>query len=224
MAVISEPNVVTNGLILYVDCSNTRSYPGSGVTANNLIGGIGMTFMNGVGTNSANSGSFLLDGTNDYILGVHNSTFDLVNDFSANVVFKINSQGSDWVRVIGKGDITNRTFGFWYSPNQYFLFQRYGASSTVSTVYNVVPQNNVWYHIGITSNGSTHKLYFNGVDVQTQTGAGPFYSTTTPFTLGYGNVHTYLNGNIAHALLYDRALNAQEMKQNFNSVRYRFGI
>jgi hypothetical protein len=177
-----------------------------------------------VGFSSINNGCFFFDGTNDYILGVHNSTFDLVNDFSANVVFKINSQGSDWVRVIGKGDIPNRTFGFWYSPNQYFLFQRYGASSTVSTVYNVVPQNNVWYHIGITSNGSTHKLYFNGVDVQTQTGAGPFYSTTTPFTLGYGNVHTYLNGNIAHALLYDRALNAQDMKQNFNSVRYRFGI
>ena len=65
MGLKHHPRIVTNGLVMYVDASNTRSYSGSGLTANGLIGGIGGTLVNGVGFTSTNNGIFTFDGTND---------------------------------------------------------------------------------------------------------------------------------------------------------------
>jgi hypothetical protein len=63
-----NPRVVTNGLVYYIDAANPRSYSGSGNTAYELqLSGIGGTLVNGVGFSSANNGSFIFDGTNDYI-------------------------------------------------------------------------------------------------------------------------------------------------------------
>jgi hypothetical protein len=59
--------IVSDGLVLYIDAANPRSYSGIGLTANGLIGGIGGTLVNGTGFSSSNNGSFIFDGTNDYI-------------------------------------------------------------------------------------------------------------------------------------------------------------
>jgi hypothetical protein len=61
-------NIVSDGLVLYLDAANTRSYAGTGVTAFS-ISSIGSTaaLINGPTYRTANGGSFVLDGTNDYI-------------------------------------------------------------------------------------------------------------------------------------------------------------
>jgi hypothetical protein len=59
--------IVSDGLVFYIDAANPRSYSGTGLTANGLVGGIGATLINGVGFTSSNNGSFTFDGTNDYI-------------------------------------------------------------------------------------------------------------------------------------------------------------
>jgi hypothetical protein len=78
MGVKSGPRIVTNGLIFDLDAAVSRSYSGTGLTANGLIGGIGGTLVNGVGFTSSNNGSFIFDGSNDYIV----SNIDLRRDFS----------------------------------------------------------------------------------------------------------------------------------------------
>ena len=217
-----NPSAIRNGLLICVDPANPSSYSGSGLTATGLVSGIGATLVNGIGFSSSNNGTFILDGSNDYI----NSdaiSFDLTGDLSAEVWFNISVSASDWVRVIGKGDGGGRTFGFWYnSPSAVFLYQRYGPSGNVGTSYGLSLQTNTWYHVIVTSSGSTHKLYINGTDVQTQTGAGPFHSSSSTLKVGYGEVHTYHNGRIGLYRIYNRPLTAQEVLQNYNATKKRY--
>ena len=217
-----NPSAIRNGLLVCVDPANPTSYTGTGLTARGLVSGIGATLVNGIGFSSANNGTFILDGSNDYISG-DTTSFDLTGDMSAEIWFNLSATAGDWVRVIGKGDSTNRSFGFWYNTGgSVFLHQRYGASSTVSTVYSISIQTNTWYHVIVTSSGSTHKLYINGVDVQTQTGSGPFYSSSNTLKIGYGDFHTYHNGRIGLYRIYNRALSAQEVFQNYNATKKRY--
>ena len=67
MGLAHSPSIISDGLIFYLDAANRRSYSGSGLTANGLVGGIGGTLVNGTGFSSTNNGSFFFDGTNDYI-------------------------------------------------------------------------------------------------------------------------------------------------------------
>jgi len=217
-----NPRIVTNNLTSYLDAGNPRSYSGSGITVNGLIGGIGGTLVNGIGFSSSNSGTFVLDGTNDYI-NEDTTSFDLTGDLSAEVWFNLSATANDWVRVIGKGDASNRTFGFWYNtPAAAFLYQRFAASGNVSGNYSISIQTNTWYHVIVTSSGSTHKIYLNGLDIQTQTGAGPFLSSSSTLKVGYGEIHTYHNGRIGLYRIYNRALTAQEVLQNYNATKMRY--
>ena len=66
MALEHHPRIVTNGLFLYYDFANYRSYSGSGITINNLISGYGGTLVNGPTFSSSNLGYVSFDGSNDY--------------------------------------------------------------------------------------------------------------------------------------------------------------
>jgi len=66
------PQIVTNGLVMYLDAGNTKSYPGTGVTwydrAGNLNAGIinNGTLTNGPTFSPSDMGSIVFDGLNDY--------------------------------------------------------------------------------------------------------------------------------------------------------------
>jgi len=85
-----NPSIVRDGLVYYIDAANTRSYSGSGNTINGLVGGIGGTLVNGVGFTATNNGSFIFDGTNDYIdLG---DKFDMgLSSFTFCTYFKLSA-------------------------------------------------------------------------------------------------------------------------------------
>ena len=61
------PSIVTSGLLMYLDAANIRSYSGSGTSFNGLFSSIGGTLINGTGYTSDGGGSFVFDGTNDYL-------------------------------------------------------------------------------------------------------------------------------------------------------------
>ncbi len=223
MGIDIGPIQVTDNLIFQLDAANSRSYSGSGITVNGLVGGIGSTLVNGVGFGSTNLGYFIFDGTNDYILAPDISSLNLTSDLTAIVWFKIIALPNDWVRVIGKGDSTNRTFGFWYyggSPN-YFLYQRYGTSA-VSINISTTLQLNTWYQGAVTSAGSTHRMYINGVEIGNATASPPYVSSSSLLKMGYGEIHQYHNGYISHSLVYDRGISATEILQNYNATKGRY--
>ena len=67
MALVHSPNIVTDGIVLYLDAANPKSYPGSGTNWHDLTKN-NSTFelVNGPTHTTNNSGSFSFDGTNDY--------------------------------------------------------------------------------------------------------------------------------------------------------------
>ena len=68
MSLSRGPKIVTNGLVLYLDAANKKSYPGSGTTWTDLSGNNNTgTLTNGPTFDSNNGGSIVFDGTNDYV-------------------------------------------------------------------------------------------------------------------------------------------------------------
>jgi hypothetical protein len=225
MGIAYNPRIVTDGLVLALDAGNTKSYPGSGTTWTDLSGnGNNGTLTNGPTYSGSDGGSIVFDGVNDYINGVHNTQLNITGDITVECWFRVTNTRSDWVRVFGKGDSTNRTVGLWYNqPLSRFLYQRYGTSN-MGIVYNATVSLNTWYHIVGTSSSNNHTLYLNNVVRGTSTTGTTFASSTDPYKVGYGNVHTYHIGNVSNCRIYNRALTASEIQQNFNATRSRFGI
>jgi hypothetical protein len=225
LAIFYNPRIVTNGLVLALDAGNAKSYPGSGTTWNDLSGnGNNGTLVNGVGYLGDNLGSLVFDGVNDFVDGVHNTQINITGDITIECWFRVSNTRSDWVRIFGKGDSTNRTVGLWYNQqNSVFLYQRYG-STNMSAQYNSTVSLNTWYHMVGTSSGSSHILYLNTIQRATSSSGTTFASSTDPYKVGYGNIHAYHIGNVSNCKTYNRALTAQEIQQNFNATRSRFSI
>ena len=225
MATNYNPSIVTDGLVLCLDAANTKSYSGSGTTWTDISGeGHDGTLTNGPTFSSNYGGNIVLDGSNDFVTGVHNSELNLRNDVTVECWFRRTGGRSTWVRIFGKGNSSNRTYGLWYHVNSnYFLYQRYGPSS-----FNVMPTIpvvlNTWYHMVGTSSGSNHTLYLNGVNVGTASNSSTFHSSTDPYKVGYGNVHTIHKGNVSNCRIYNRGLSEAEVKQNYNALKGRFGL
>jgi hypothetical protein len=218
--------IVTSGLVLSLDAGNSSSYPGTGSTWNDLSGSVNTgTLYNGPVYSSSNGGYLDFDGIDDYAGGANSASTNLTGDMTCEVWFKLDAVAADWVRPLGKGDSTNRTYGLWYntaSPG-YFLYQRYGANS-FGVSYSVVPTVGEWYQMVGTTIGSNHALYINGVNVATATATGPWASSTEGYRIAAATFHTFHNGPISIARLYDRGLSPAEVAQNFNVIRGRYGL
>ena len=69
------------------------------------------------------------------------------------------------------------------------------------------------------------RSYFNGVaNTTVALSAGTFsYNTINPYLIGHtGN--SWLHGNIAQVSIYNRALTAAEVHQNYNAIKVRYGL
>jgi len=220
-------DIITYGLILRLDASNINSYPGTGSTWNDLsYGSFNGSLTNSPGFDSSDGrGSLTFNGTNQMITGVHNTTLETTGNMTSDVWFKISVNPGDWVRVLGKGDATNRTHGLWYNMGEsYFLFQRYGASG-MNVLYSTTVSTNVWYNLVGVTDGTNNYLYVNGSLVGTTVGPATYLTSTQPYTLAYhGGIHAYHNGKIGEARLYNRPLSATEVLKNFNASRWKYGI
>ena len=225
MGLAHSPRIVRDGLVLYLDAANIKSYPGSGTTWTDISGkGYDGTLINGPTFSSDNLGCVVFDGSNDTVHGVHNSELNLRNDLTVECWFRRTGSRGDWVRIFGKGDSSNRTYGLWYNVNSnYFLYQRYGGS-TMNILHTKSVVLNEWYHVMGTSSGSTHTLYVNGVVKNTTTSSGTFHSSTDPYKVGYGNIHLSHIGNVSNCRIYNRGLSEAEVKQNYNALKGRFGL
>jgi hypothetical protein len=226
MAVQYNPGIVTSGLVLCLDAANRKSYPGTGTGWFDLSGNENTGILtNGPVYNNENAGYFTLDGANDFINGTSISS-QFTADITAEAWIYVTSAGVDWVRIIGTGNnpIGNRTFGLWYASDRRLLWQRYGAGDPSIYPASPIIQLNTWNHVVATTTGSNHMLYLNGVSIGSNVATGPWAASNEPITIGFAGIHTYHNGRISNARLYNRGLSETEILQNFNALRGRFGI
>ena len=222
MGLAHSPSLVMNGLVLCLDAGNSKSYPGSGTTWTDLSGrGNTGTLTNGPTYSSGNGGSIVFDGSNDYVSG---SIPTLINwsitlwyrstDITSQLVFYPFS-GTTGANGLGFGGTCDAN-----TNNRWYFFE--GTNNFSSS--NTAITTNVWYNLVVTKSSTTYNLYTNGS--LSLSGSGVDLSLTQ-YNLGRrsdGGGQFYVKGNIANTQIYNRALTAAEIQQNFNATRSRYSI
>lgn len=230
MGIAYNTRIVTNGLVMYLDAANIKSYLGNGTAWNDLSGGGNNgTLTNGPIFSSSEGGSFTFDGTNDYVEISHTTALNafpltmtawIYVTSTANNADIINKYISGSVNGYRMG-ITQNGIGIYYfagSINQGLTNYDSGSGAIVANKWNMVTAS-------VDSSGGI--IYINAQQVGTRSWVGtPAAPTnTTPFRLGhYPPNALYFNGKIASACIYNRALSSQEIKQIFNASKRRFSV
>ena len=229
MAFNYSPKIVTDGLILYLDAANPRSYTsGSGTTWTDIsrIGTNG-TLVNGPTFSSANGGSIVFDGTNDYVDLGGSLNLKPTTAITVSTWIRFNAMVAD-VRALSdwhQNGATDRWIFYITNSNtiQWYLLTNSFASAVPFSPVLL----NTWYNFTGVYNGISQIFYVNGVfhNSTPKTGNMNTSNTSQPVRLG-GQVSAggYHNGNISTTLIYNRALSATEILQNYNTTKTRFGL
>jgi hypothetical protein len=232
-------NIATQGLVLNLDAAIKGSYPGTGITWTDVSNnGNNGTLTNGPTFSSADYGSIVFDGTDDYITGsVINATTEL-----SVFCFRNPKQrtGSVYPSLISKwdavpGDNRSWTVGIDSANSKEYVIVSFDGTYSSTTIkrYEItgsVPYN-TWTQIGFTFNNGVFTPYRNGAPAQyTASLNGTFtsiYTSSKGYNLGYsrdGIFDLYYSGSIGNAQIYNQSLTQFQVWQNFNAYKSRYGI
>ena len=222
MSAIGGPATITSGLVLNLDAGNIKSYPGSGTTWRDTSGNArNGTLINGPTFNTGSLGSIVFDGVDDYA-AIPNFIGNLTT-FSVSHFIYLNATQNTRT-IFSNYGAGNNGWVTGIRDDQDNIFKFY-LGNTVHLYSNTVLSNSIWYSIVITYNNGNPRIYINGnLDASsssTLTTASSYYGNDVG-RLGVGS--QYFNGRISNLLVYNRALSASEVYQNFNATRARFGI
>jgi len=219
----SAASVVTTGLQLYLDAGNASSYPGSGTTWTDLSGNSRTgTLTNGPTYSATNGGSIVFDGTNDYVqctgsLTVTAATF-------VTWIRRNGNQGQYDGILFSRG--TNTT-GMNFQTSNQLGYHWNDAGNTYNWQSGLTIPNLTWCMIAVsvTSTVATAYLYqASGITTATNT-VNHGSSNLNDIKIALDDAAArYFNGNIATAQLYNIALSAAEVLQNYNATKSRFGL
>jgi len=222
MGIRRGPNIVRDGLVLALDAANPTSYPGSGVIwKDQTINQNNATLINGPTFDSANGGSIVFDGLDDY-LNIPLST-TIINSFTWEFIFKKvsgniflimtrNSNAGVWMSISSTDDVTFTIGGVAdYSYNTNFI------ENEIYTLTNVI-NNTIWVS------------YINGLLVnqmsispnRTQNQTNRWVSSVILNT--NNTLRTFLQQTMYSYRYYNRALSSSEVLHNYNALKSRFGL
>jgi hypothetical protein len=217
--------IVSDGLVFYIDAANPRSYSGTGLTANGLVGGIGATLINGVGFTSSNNGSFIFDGSDD---GMYFSTYNFsTGDFTMEVWLKLNAYPpSANSAIIANRNLSDDGWLFDINSNQkarLYFQNNNGTAYTIETL-DVINLNQ-WINLTAIRSNTSLSFYRNSI-FQSSTSFPSNYNINSPISndyIGrYQSSNGFLSANISKIQYYNRALSAQEIQQNYNATKGRY--
>jgi hypothetical protein len=223
------PDIVTGGLVLNLDAGNPYSYnpdnTGSTVWTDVSYTSSGGTLINGA---SYTGGTIQFDGTNDYVICNTPDVFNLVNDLTLSCWAKPMGNSGVYRVIVGKYytnnnptyemGISNGNKFYWYGNG----VDKYGTTNIqLNTFYNFV--------ITINSSAKTGVLYINGSVEASISGLATQVANNGPLYVGVDaptgvSEGAFFNGNVGNVQIYNRALSATEVQQNFNALRGRYGI
>jgi hypothetical protein len=218
-----QGNIVTSGLVSFLDASNVISYPTSGTSWKNLISGsANSTLTNGPTYSNTYGGVLQFDGSDDYAIASSPGSY-------SEYTFMFFCQ---WITATA---YSSRIFGL-DSFGTYTIFDPYNvgfhynplggspSSTTISSGVNVGTGN--WCHVAVTvsATNSLVTIYVNGV-ARNSTSLIPGGDFSGNYFIGAQNTLGLVsNCYIGNFMLYNRQLNALEVSQNFQVQKSRFGL
>ena len=234
------PAIVTDGLIFAVDAGNGQSYVSGSTTCTSLVGNNtgSLSDSNGSGMyEDINQGTWVFDGADDYIDCGDITAFDNATELTLNGWIKISSPFvndtimAKWLHG-SQACITIQLDTSDIEELKVFVASGLadgGSNYTITTDSSLVVDT--WYLVSVVYDGSEAaadriKIYVNGTLKSTSvsgTIATSLTSATSTFELGrLVGIGRYWDGNIANGQLYNKALTAAEVLQNYNATKERF--
>jgi len=235
MALSHSPKIVTDGLVLCLDAGDGKSYSGSGTTWTDRSGNGNNAIFTGDTNFDSSSNSIALDGASDVI---QRSSLDVGVNFTFNIWAKCLANrttlvANSYTYSTDNSGLEGVLFNIGNNNTDLFVSlgrDKYGVQSISGYV-----ESNVWFNAGATFDGTSLKLYFNGEEVSY---SSPFGNISYISALTYGIDDLYLGGwkyqgggyysadlmqgNIATTQIYNKALTASEVLQNYNATKGRF--
>jgi hypothetical protein len=226
MGVNYNPKIVTDGLVLYLDAANIKSYPGTGTTWSDLsTNSLSAELVNSPIYNSSNSGFFQFV-TDDFARIQNNAALDTQTP-SVEVWVKTNaiSQNGFWFE---KGTV-NTQYSLFQGSGNIVWRQNIGGITSLNTVTSTHMNTSSWFQVVGTYSTGRRRLYVNAVQVNSDTQSGTIATNSGGMSVGvYGGYNGargfYYNGNLSICRVYNKELTVEEIKQNFNATRGRYGI
>jgi hypothetical protein len=230
-----DNNVVRYGLVLDLDAGNPYSYAGAGTVWYDVSG-------NSFNATLINSPTYTSDNGGVLNWASANSQYATVPMSSTLRVANITQEA--WVYLSGTADqvfigsqygtASNNSFALWLQNGTFYFGVNTGG--TFYTAASSASSTSTWYHLIHTYNGTTQYLYINGVLVTTNNSAasGNISYDTSNTLLAIGadfngtgyNVgpSVYTNGKMPVVRIYNIALSAAQVLQNYNATKGRFGL
>lgn len=232
MSAYAGPEIVNDGLVLCLDSSNVKSYPGSGTTwfdlsPTKLNFTVNAGFINNQGLSTGASAS----SPSTSILNTDNHTIFFMYKINSSESFPNGHSGS-WSQIFAyPAGGSDRSPGIWRYPSNRLIHWRFDPgnsdadfSSTASTTYPTSGTEfplDTWHFVGVSKAGATAKTYVNGKKLADRTVSNPKTAGNAAINL-WGSYTASAIMNCVH--VYNRELSEQEVLYNFNALRGRFGI
>jgi hypothetical protein len=219
-----SPKVVTDGLVLYLDAANTKSYTSGSTTWNDMSrGGNNGTLVNGPTFSSTNGGCMVFDGIDDFV-SIPNplNQSNLLQEWSV----------SAWINITTKtrqcllGNFNTNLYVSYFDSSQSLLYLNQGVDDYYTYGGNL--SNIGWVLATFRFKNSTGQrtIYRNGTNIST---TGPNFTSTpkgiqSTLTIGYNiaNAAAGFQGSLSNIMIYNRYITDQEILQNYNATKSRF--
>ena len=221
MGIAYNTSIVTDNLVFALDAGNTRSYSGSGLTAYGLTNGSACNFSSSIGFTTRGNGGLVFDGTFKYI--TLPTTIDTNNDFTINFWNRRNVINA--TNTLLHGINLTSYLQIRYNPSNAVQLVKSNLSDVGSfTGYTSTAGNDVYLTVRLTKSTNTYDLYINGSYISSIASTQTYVTSGPIIGGGYSFAAEHFNGNVYSLSYYNRALSAQEIAQNFNATRDRYGI
>ncbi len=222
-----DNNIIRYGLVLDLDASNPYSYGGAGTTVYDTSN----TALSWTASNTTYNTDpikyFSFNGSNSSLVSSTSTAYD-----SQTITMECWCYPNTLTQngfLFEKGQV-NTQYSMFFSTTNIFYFRTIGGTinnqdlTFTTTTYLTVSS---WNHIVCTYNGSAKTIYVNGAQVATVAASGALQTGQTNQYIGkYGALgdNYPFNGRIAESRVYNIALSAAQVLQNYNATKGRFGL
>ena len=230
MGLDHSPLIVTDGLTFYLDAANTKSYSGSGNTVLNIAStsAIGATKTAGIAFSSTSAPTFVATADSNYLL----SDYTLASGTSFTVCMWFKRVGNSYWSALFGSEVWNSGTGYvaMLTNANSITFTRGGAEELNYSNAGFASSNFNFYAFVKNPSGSNSFIYINGVQVASGSISNVAISKPFVFNTRWENTGASPStgdsreSQFAQMYVYNRALTASEIVQNYNATKRRYGL
>jgi hypothetical protein len=218
--------IVQQGLVLNIDAANPYSYGGAGTTVYDVSNTALSWTASNITYNTDPIKYFSFNGSNSSLVSSTSSAYDS-QTITMECWFYPNALAQNGF-LFEKGAV-NTQYSMFLNGDGTFYFRTYSSTTENNLTFTLSSYVTVstWTHIACVYSSGTKTIYINGTQITQSTGAGAVNTGQTNQYIGkYGNAadNYPFNGRIAESRVYNIALSAAQVVQNYNATKTKYGL